>query len=378
MSRIAEVSVHLLDAALDAPFQSATGQFDRRQHCLVEITCEDGTTGWGECLGPARPNAAMVRAMRPLLIGQEAGRIEPLWLGLYNAFRDQGQTGLTVTALSGIDIALWDIAGKRFGVPCHALLGGAFRTEVPAYATGGFRRLKPGRPAYLAEETAGYVAEGFGAVKIKIGYDVAEDIEAIHAVRAAIGPDIGFMIDANHGYDAIEALKLARAVAECDIGWFEEPVVPEDFDGYKALRAGQPIPVAGGETWHTRWGFARAIAARVVDILQPDVCGMGGLSEAKKVSDMASAASIRVIPHCWGTGVAVAAGLQYLAILPDYPSRHEPRQPMLEFDQTPNPFRMAVLKTPITHTGGIVKVPDGPGLGIEIDRDALARFAMEA
>ena len=377
MTRIADILTHLLYHKLDAPFQSSFSQFDSRAHCLVEIICEDGTTGWGECLGPATLNAALVAAMKPLLIGADPDNIEPLWLHIYNQFRDQGQAGITITALSGIDIALWDIKGKRCGASVYSLLGGAFRKSVPAYATGAFRRLTGDRPSYLAEETAAYIREGFGAVKIKIGYGVAEDIAAIRAVREAIGPEAGFMIDANHGYDVIESIELARAVADCNIAWFEEPVVPEDLAGYRQIRRSQPIPVAGGETWHTRWGFRRAFAAGAVDIAQPDICAVGGFTEGRKIADMACMAGVRLIPHVWGTGVAIAAALHYLAAIPDTPPRHEPRQPIMEFDRTHNPFRQAVLTKPIEHAGGIVTVPEGPGLGIEINRDALRQYAMK-
>lgn len=373
--QIAEVKTHLLHHPLDAPFQSSHSQFDSRFHCLVEIICEDGTTGWGECLGPAGPNAAIVAAMRPFLIGRDALKIEENWLRLYNQFRDQGQRGVAVSAQSGIDIALWDIAGKHFGAPVHVLMGGAFRSSVRAYATGGFRRLSGHRPSYLAEETAGYVARGFSGVKIKIGYGLEDDLETIAAVREAIGPDTVFMIDANHGYDAIEAIRLGNAAARHDIEWFEEPVVPEDLAGYRDVRRGQPIPVAGGETWYTRWTMRDVFTTRSVDIVQPDVCGVGGLSEARKIADMAACFGIRVIPHVWGTAVALAASLNYLAILPPSPPRHEERQPWFEFDQTENPFRQAVVKKPILANNGIVQIPDGPGLGIEIDRAALKKFA---
>lgn len=373
--RIAEINTHLLQWKLDAPFQSSFGQFDERLHCLVEIVCDDGTTGWGECLGPARPNAAVVDAMSGLLIGKDPALIGPHWLTLYNQFRDQGQRGLTTTAQSGIDIALWDIRGKLLGQPVHALLGGAYRSSVPAYATGGFRRLTGDRAQMMAEETARYVAQGFSAVKIKIGYDVKDDIRTIRAVREAVGPDTVFMIDANHGYDAVDAIALGNAVADQDIAWFEEPVVPEDLEGYREVKARQPIPVAGGETWHTRFAVRDAVTARAVDIFQPDVCGIGGLSEIVKTTDLAQMFGIRVVPHVWGTAVAIAAGLQFLAVLPPSPPRHENREPWLEFDQTENPFRQAVVKTPITQTKGRVDIPTGPGLGIEINRDALREYA---
>ena len=376
--KITDVKTHVLNWPLEAPFQSAFSQFDARTHCLVEIQCDNGTVGWGECLGPAMPNAAIVAAMRPLLIGRDPLASDPLWSTLYNQFRDQGQSGLAVTALSGLDVALWDVKGKHFGVPVYTLLGGAHRDRIRAYATGGFRRLTGDRPAYLAEETAGYIADGFDAVKIKIGYDVDEDIAAIRAVRRAIGPDKTLMIDANHGYDVLEAIALGKAAADQDIEWFEEPVVPEDLESYGEVRRGQPIPVAGGETWYTRWTFRRVMGARAVDILQPDVCGVGGLSEAKKIADMAEAFGIRLVPHVWGTAVAIAAALHYLAVLPPTPPRHESREPWLEFDQTENPYRHAVAGNPFRFSGGCVAVPDGPGLGIEIDRDVLREFAVTA
>ena len=355
-------------------FDSAFSTFTERAACLVEIETDAGLSGWGECLGPHTVNAAIVQAMAPALIGRDPALIEPIWFDLYSAWRDQGQRGATVTAQSGIDIALWDLAGKAHGVPVHRLLGGAFRTEVPAYATGGFRPHGRDRLERLVEETAGYTAEGFRAAKIKIGFGLDEDEAVIRAVREAIG-GADLMIDANHSYDAVEAIELGRRVGDCRIEWFEEPVVPELLDGYARVRAGQPIPVAGGETWHGRLAHAQAIAAGAVDILQPDVAGCGGITEMRKIAAHAETAGIRVVPHVWGTGVAVAASLHILATLPPQPGRHASRAPWLEFDRTPHPYRMAVLREPIEHERGIVRVPDGPGLGIAIDRAAIERFA---
>lgn len=374
--KIIEVNTHLLRHRLDVPFESAFSRFDERWACLVEIVCDDGTVGWGECLGPAAPNAAIVQAMAGLIVGRDPLEIEPIWTLLYTQFRDQGQRGLTATAQSGIDIALWDIAGRHFGVPVHVLAGGAYRASVPAYATGGFRLAGQERISTLETELAGYAEAGFTAAKIKIGYGHAIDVAAIRAARAVLGPERHLMIDANHGYDAIEAIRLGRAVADQNIDWFEEPVVPEQLAAYQEVRRGQPIPVAGGETWHTRYAHAQALAARAVDILQPDVCGCGGITEMRKIATLAETEGVRLVPHVWGTGVAVAAALQMLAILPPVPQRHAPSDPWLEFDRTVNPFRMAILKEPITCKGGRVLVPTGPGLGVEIDREALADWAV--
>lgn len=374
--KIEAVRTHLLDYKLGHAFESASMRFDRRIHCLVEIVCDDGTVGWGECLGPAKPNAAVVAAYTPHLIGRDPLDIEVIWHQLYNLLRDQGQRGLTVTALSGIDIALWDIKGKRFGTSVSRLLGGRFRESVQAYATGSFRKDGVDAVSDVAAEVAGYARQGFHAVKIKIGFDVAEDIAVIRAAREAVGPNVRIMIDANHGYDALEAIEVGKALAPLGIDWFEEPVVPEQLDAYQAVRAGQPIPVAGGETWHGRYGMRAPLENRAVDILQPDLAGTGGFSETKRIIDLASLYGVRVVPHVWGTGVAIAAALQLMASLTPDPARRNPRPPILEFDRTENPYRQAVLTSPLDHVNGVVQIPDGPGLGIEINRDALEQYAL--
>jgi D-galactarolactone cycloisomerase len=376
--KIAAVHTHILEHVLDAPFESASMRFDKRSHVLVEIVCDDGTIGWGECLGPARPNAAVVAAYAERLIGRDPLATEVLWQELYNLLRDQGQRGLTMTALSGIDVALWDIKGKHFGVPVSVLLGGRVRESVRAYATGSFRRDGVDRVQDNAEECAAHIAAGFHAVKIKIGFGVAEDLAVIAAVRAAIGPEARLMIDANHGYTVGEAIALGQRAAEFDIDWFEEPVIPEQLDAYRAVRAGQPIPVAGGETWHGRYAFREPLATGCIDIAQPDLCGTGGFTEMRRVADLATLHGVRVVPHVWGTGVQIAASLQYVAALLPDPPRRDAVAPIFEFDRTPNPFRQAILTQPIEHDGGMVRIPDAPGLGIEINRAALAEFAPKA
>lgn len=375
--KIARVDVHVLDHALEQPFESAAMRFERRQHCLVEVTCEDGTRGFGECLGPAVPNAAVVRAYADTLPGRNALETEKIWIDLYHRLRDQGQRGLALTALSGIDIALWDIKGKFFEAPISVLLGGRFRDRVVAYATGSFRKDDVDPVADIAAEVAGYVREGFHAVKIKIGFDVEQDLEVIAAARDAIGSKIRLMIDANHGYDAVAAIDVGRRAAAMNIDWFEEPVLPEQLEAYRTVRTGQPIPVAGGETWHGRWGMLEPLRSRAVDILQPDICGTGGFTEIRRVADLAALHGVRLVPHVWGTAVQIAASLQFMAALPPDPPRQRPIDPILELDRTPNPFRQAVVTEPLEHRDGVVHVPDKPGLGIEIDRAALARFALK-
>jgi D-galactarolactone cycloisomerase len=372
--KIEQVITHVLEAPLREPFGWSSDSTTIRRSCIVEIVTDHGISGWGECFGPAKPNAAVVEAFSSYLVGQDPLRTESIWPALYNKFRDQGQKGLVVTALSGVDIALWDIKGKVFDAPIHRLMGGPLRTHVRAYATGTYR-LRQGDPMdYIVEEVAGYVAEGFQGVKIKIGFDVGEDAALIRAIRGRIGPKISLMLDANHGYDAIEAIRLGRLVADLDIEWFEEPVVPEDLASYREVRDKQPIPVAGGECEFTRWGFVDVLTSRSIDILQPDTCAAGGLSECKKIADMATAFGVRYVPHVWGSAIGLAAALQLLAVLPHTPPRQTPREPWLEFDRSEHPFRQAVVTKPIEHVNGVVAIPTGPGLGIEVDRKAFERF----
>lgn len=374
--RVAELRTHVLEAPLQRPFSWSVNRTTVRACCVVEIVTDTGLAGWGECFGPARPNAAVVEAFRPHLIDADALATEAIWQDLYNRFRDQGQKGLAVTALSGVDIALWDLKGKAFGAPVHRLLGGPLRSRVQAYATGTYR-LDEGDPLdYVVREVGEAVAEGFDAVKLKIGLDLEEDVALIQAVREAIGPDRQLMLDANHAYDATEAIALGRRVADQRIAWFEEPVVPEDLAAYREVRAGQPVPVAGGECEYTRWGFIDVFESRAMDVVQPDTCAAGGLTECKKIADMANAFGVRYLPHVWGTGIGMAAALQLIASLAHTPARLRPREPLLELDRSEHPFRQAVLAQPLEHRGGWVEIPSGPGLGIEVDRDALRRFEV--
>lgn len=376
--KIAQVKAHVLEAAIKEPFSWSFNSASKRGSCIVEIVTDTGVEGWGECFGPPELNAAVVRAYASYLVGQDPLKTEGLWQLLYEKFRDQGQKGLVVTALSGVDIALWDIKGKHFNAPVSQLMGGPLRSDVEAYATGTYR-LQHGDPHdYVVKEVEGYRREGFKGVKLKIGFDVHADASLIRAVRKAIGPDCKLMLDANHGFDTLEAIQLGNMVADQDITWFEEPVIPEDLKSYCEVRARQPIPVAGGECEFTRYGFRPIFEMNAIDVLQPDTCAAGGLSECKKIADMASAFGVRYVPHVWGTAIGLSAALHLIAVLPAMPLRLTPREPLLEFDRSEHPLRQAIVMQPIEHQNGRVRIPTGPGLGIEVNRDTLKRFSKAA
>lgn len=375
-TRIREIKAHILETPIDGVFAYSQAWYTTRSAMLVEITTEGGLTGWGEAFGPARITAAVVAHLRQLLVGQDAVASDALWERMYNSLRDHGQRGVVVEAISAIDVALWDIRGHRYQAPVHALLGGPLRTSVDAYATGLYRRRDNDHERYLCEEAQSYVARGFRAVKLKTGFGVDHDIRMTKAVRAAIGAEVKLMVDANHAYNVADAIRYGRAVEPLDIGWLEEPVVPEDIDGYVEVRRALSIPIAGGEASFGRYGFRDMLLRRSVDILQPDVAAAGGISECKKIFDMASAFGVRCNPHVWGTGVTIAASLQLLAVVPDVPPGLFPVAPMLEFDCTDHPIRQAVLASPLEPQAGRISIPDRPGLGIEIDRRALERFRI--
>jgi D-galactarolactone cycloisomerase len=372
--RIKDIKTYVLEAKLAEPFAYSQAWYETRGACLVEIVGEDGNSGWGEAFGPARLTAPIVEFYKSLLIGEDALATERHWQALYNRLRDHGQKGLAIEALSAVDIALWDLKGRHLGLPVHRLIGGPLRHRVEAYATGFYRKRHGDPLAYLVEEAHQRIAAGFGAIKLKLGFGLDDDVRLCGAVRRAIGPQTRIMVDANHAYDAVAAIQLGRQIEPFDIAWFEEPVPPEDLAGYREVKAALGIPIAGGEAEFTRWGFRPLITERLVDILQPDIAAAGGISETKKIADMANAFGVRVNPHVWGTGVALAASLQLIACLPHNPPGLHPVEPLLEFDQSEHPIRMAVIAAPIVQKDGWVDIPQGPGIGVEIDRGTLATF----
>lgn len=376
--KIKQVTCHVLSSPVERPFTSSRGWlYKTRNTCLVEIETDDGVVGWGECYGPSAVAKAFIDTqLGPQIIGRDPFDIDVIWEHLYNRIKDYGQTGMAIAAISGIDIAIWDIVGKVCGKPAHKLLGGAFRTEVDCYATGLYFTDMDRLTEEAVEEARGYVDEGFKAVKMKIGLgNLRTDFERVKAVREAVGPDIRLMVDANHAFTVPNAIRLGRMLEELDIEWFEEPISPEDIEGYIQVTNALDMAVAGGENDFTRWGFRDAITRKAMDIVQPDVCAAGGLSECKKIAVMATAHGVECVPHAWGSAVGLAATLHFLAALPDQPPCFRPFPPLLEFEQCENPFRDHLAKEPIVQKQGRVEVPQGPGLGIEIDRSIIDRYA---
>ena len=367
--RISRVETIPLSHKLDQPFGNGQGWTTSRQYLIVRITAEDGTVGYGECWGPVAGNDRVIEdILAPLVVGEEATVTGRLWEKMHFKLRWAFHSFAPYSALSGMDIALWDLKGKLLGRPIHELLGGAFRESVPAYATGHYFRkvdtLEEQISAVL-EEAEGHLDDGFTILKLKIGlgllgWGVDADISLMRSLsEAASARGASLMIDANCAYSLPEAIRVGRAAEELGIVWFEEPLPPDDLDGYARLSEKLDIPIAAGESWALVSGFHEAFRRRAISIAQPDVSSAGGITEVKRIADLAHALNVPCLPHVWGTPVALAASLHVLAALPG--------DALLEFDRSDNPIRESMLDERLRiRKDGTVAVPDGPGLGIEL------------
>ena len=346
---------------------SRSGQRTHRSALLVQVETDEGVTGFGSCSGNGAILEVMIeRAFKPLLVGKNPLKVDELWETSYfrSIAKEFGSRGLGVVALSGVDIALWDILGKVKRQPVFQLLGGAARDKVPVYATA----LYPEEPSEVVKKAHAFAHKGFRAVKIKVGFDLAQDVEIVRAVRAELGKDFTLMTDANQGYTVAVALKAAEAFAACGAAFLEEPLFVEDIAGHASLKAQGKIPIALGENLHTRFAFENFIARGAVDILQPDVARAGGISEAVEIAALAARHGLAVSFHTWGDAVALAASLHLAAALKN--------SSVMELDCTENPLRSELLKEPLEAQNGFMLPPQGAGLGIELDPRALKRFAF--
>lgn len=387
--KITQVISHVLQYDLPSELGYSQQYYHNRTAHLVEVRTDEGVTGWGECFGPgniAIANKGIVeKVIQPMILGDDPLDRDVIWHKVYNLMRDHGQKGMPMQSLSGVDIALWDIAGKVAGLPLHKLIGGAHRSKVAAYGYGMMlkRESTDDHVARFRDEAAAIREMGFAATKMKVGLGPRDDIRLAQAVREGVGEGFRFMVDANHCYTTPDAFHVGRALEELDVYWFEEPVAPEDLDGYRELRAGLRVNISGGEAEFNRWGWRQILENRGLDIAQPEVCAVGGISEYLRILALCHAHFTPVINHVWGSAVAVATNLHLLAAMPTLPGGLFPWEPMLEFDTTDNKFRDDLLCDPLDIQGqvkrgnGLVAVPTGPGLGIEPDTDFMKRFEID-
>ena len=384
--KITRIISHVLHHDLPEELGYSQQYYSRRTAHLVEVQTDEGITGWGECFGPgnvAVANKTIVeKVIQPMILGDDPINRDVIWHKVYNLLRDHGQKGMPMQSLSGVDIALWDIAGKVAGLPIHKLIGGAHRTQVGVYGYGMMLKREgvDNHITRFTDEAASIKDMGFVAAKMKIGLGPKDDVKLCEAVRKSIGNDFRFMVDANHCYNTVDAFYVGHALEEFEAYWFEEPIAPEDLDGYRELRAGLRVNISGGEAEFNRWGWRALLESRGLSIAQPEVCALGGISEYLRVLALCHAHFTPVVNHVWGSAIAVATNLQLLAAIPPLPGGLFPSEPWLEFDTTDNLFRDELLQEPLNiqkqvkDTGGFVKIPDAPGLGVEPDLEFIEQY----
>lgn len=386
--RIAKIEATWLRAPIPPERQHVSdfGRMSSFDTTLVRVETDDGLVGHGEAkaaVGSQANCAALValieRELQPMLIGEDATAISRIWDICYNGSRAHfaidrghgfpvmGRRGLTVAALGGVDIALWDIAGQALGVPVHRLLGGKRKDRYPAYASGGW---KP--TADVGAELQSFIDRGdFKAVKMRVGSQdatVKHSVERVHAAREALGPDIDIMVDAHGTWTVAEAKRFAREVADCRLAWFEEPVTGDDKRGMAEVRAATDIPIAAGESEFTRFDFRDIVELRAADILQPDLAIAGGITEATRIGALAAAWGLGFAPHLWTGALGFAAGLHVLSA--------STAGWIVEYSLGHNPLLHDLVKEDFPVVDGHVEIPDRPGLGVTIDMDFVKETAQ--
>lgn len=375
--KILSIEPIIVSQKLKKPFHFSQWEYQTRTICLVKVITEDGTYGWGEGYGPANLVKAGIDFFTPFILELNALDHEVIWQQMYLRSLDYARRGVLLAALSAIDIALWDIKGKYFDLPVCSLLGGKKNEFIKPYATGLYFSNGGDVKDKLVEEAIGYKEQGYHGIKMKVGLGIAKDTEYVSAVKKAIGDEVELMVDSNHAYNLKEALQLCDALKDMNISWFEEPVSPEHYADYRQLRERTNIPISGGECEYLRYGFLQLFQNLCVDIAQPDICAAGGLTEVKKIAAMANTFGVELIPHSWGTGVALHAAMHLIANLDITPGRMHQSEPWMELDRTENALRDIVTTPLIIPENGLFKVPETPGLGVEIDEEALDKFQID-
>jgi D-galactarolactone cycloisomerase len=330
------------------------------RQALVRIATDEGLVGWGECFayGVTLSVCSVVDdALAPLVVGQDPAQIELLVDRMHRALMIWGRRGLAMMAVSGVELALWDLAGKARGVPVYQLLGGLVQPRLRAYAS----LLRYDTPADVARAVTAALAMGFTAVKLH-----QIDEASVAAARQAAGPDVDLMLDTNCPWTVEEAIRMGRRLERYALRWLEEPVwPPEDYAGLARVRQAVRIPIACGENDATLFGFREIVAAGAADVVQPSVTKVGGVSEMKKIATLAASANVTFVPHSFYFGPGLAATLHVAASTPGVPYVETP----------PGQLAAPLLAEPIRSSGGTVTVPDRPGLGADPDPEVLERYA---
>lgn len=379
MSRIRDIRVLPLEFHLGAGegYGSARGITNRRGGGLVILETEDGVQGIGEAWGPAAVSRAYLEMVKPLYVGRsvfaQRGAAQTALARMYH-FGTQNQL---IALMGGIDIAAHDAMGKLLNLSVAELIGGRQRERVPVYASGGYFTETGDQAAALAHQLEPNAERGFTAFKIKIGRHPAEDAARVQLARRIIGDAPLLTVDTNGNYTEDGVLESMRRTAPSDIHWYEEPLAPQDWAGYASLKSRAPVPLATGEALYSVFDFRRLIDARLASVVQPDLTLCGGFDVARTIGILCAAEHLRISPHVWGTGIGLAAAVQFVASLPNYPhGAHVPYPPLVEYDVGRNALQNDIFVEPLRYADGHLDVPNGPGLGVTLDEVAVRRFTQ--
>lgn len=377
---IKNVEAYWLRSPIPQPKQhrSDYGLLTEFDMTLVAITADNGLTGFGEAkaaVGSSGVCASIVtcveKELKPILLGKDPRNINELWERMYNGVRDHyaidrgrvfpilGNRGLTISAMSGVDMALWDLLGKSLGVPVVQLLGGAIRPSMEVYASGGWADADE-----IGQQLKSYTDKGFQAVKMRVGVmdnTPENSIKRVKAAREALGEDVKIMADAHGTFSVPEAKRFCKGVEESNLYWFEEPISPDNKKGTAEVKNYTLIPIAAGESEFTRFDIRDLLDLRAVDVIQPDSAIIGGITEAWKVSALAAAYQLELAPHCWGSAFSFMAGVN-LAFA-------SPSSAIIEFSLGGNPMMYDLVHEKIEVKNGRIDCPLAPGLGLTVNWD---------
>jgi L-alanine-DL-glutamate epimerase-like enolase superfamily enzyme len=374
----------------DKPIYDAQFKASHRQALLVKVHTDEGITGIGEAAsfgGPLDSTKTVVeKEIGPRIVGMDPLCIEKIWQMNYHMSMQHGRGGIFICALSGIDIALWDIMGQYLGIPLYKLLGGS-RDKVKAYASGGFYQVGKGVKE-IALEMKGYVEEGYTSVKMKVGrnnnalnpyeflpdphirYTLEEELERVAAVKESIGSTTKLIVDANAAWDLHTALVMGKEFEKLGVYALEEPLCTDDLEGSSILVSSLSVKIAGYESEQGIYRYRELIRNNCIEIVQPDLTWAGGITECKKIAYFAYAFNKELAPHCFSSAITLVATLHFLAGIPN--------AGMLEMDRNPNGLREEIIKEPIKiDKDGFVRVLDKPGLGIELVDDAIEKYRID-
>jgi D-galactarolactone cycloisomerase len=359
---------------------------------LVRVQTEAGVEGVGECFVPDQYGGGAIAvknvidgSLRSAVLGEDVLDIAKIWENMYRICCDSyDRRGLAIHSISGVDMALFDAAGKTLEVPVHKLLGGCFRDRVRVYVSSIW--VDPAQPEPALEDTAGYVEQGYTAIKYwgwpDFGSDLKRDARLLMEIREVAGEGVDLMLDLGRPRSVSQAIQLARMMeaTDADIYWWEEPLSSsDDADGLARLTASTDLTIAAGEAEMTAFPFRDLITKRAVGLLQPDLSWVGGLTEGKRIAELARLFNVPVVPHNWGTMVNFCASVHLVASMPDgflceYPIT--PRTREADVTKTPSPMMTLLTKKPVTIDQGYAVVPHAPGLGIELDEGVVQRYAL--